>query len=153
MSINDLNGKLIAVVRVRGKRNVKPKIRHILSQLSLLKPNHARVFVANPSIIGMLKEVKDYVTFGEISKDVAVKLILKRGRRGSKKASEFLTEDVVASFIEGVLSGKKKLRELNIEPVFRLKPPRHGWKDIKLHYPRGSLGFRDNMDFLLSRMI
>ena len=36
-----LEGKTIAVVRVRGIRNLKPKIRKTLQLLKLNKPNHA----------------------------------------------------------------------------------------------------------------
>lgn len=149
---NEIEGKVIAVIRVRGRRNVKPKIRKTLELLKLHKTNHAVVYKATPSIIGMLKVVKDYVTFGEISKEDLKNLILKRGERGRKKAKEIYSPEAVEEFVEKFFNDSVKISDF-VDPVFRLHPPRKGWKDIKAHYPRGALGYRDNMSLLLKRMM
>ena len=65
-----MDKEVIAVIRVRGRRNMKPKIAHTLELLKLSRTNHAVVYKATMSIIGMLKVVKDYVAFGRISKDM-----------------------------------------------------------------------------------
>ncbi len=141
---------LICIVRVRGIRNIKPKIRKTLSLLKLNKPNHAVVYKPNPSLEGMLKVVKDYVTFGEIGKETLLKLIEKRGELGSKMAREIYTKEELEEIANEIV---EKGKSEKIDPVFRLHPPRRGWKNIKLHYPRGALGKRENMEELLNRMM
>ncbi|NPA22387.1 MAG: 50S ribosomal protein L30 [Candidatus Micrarchaeota archaeon] len=136
---------MIVVVRVRGIHNVAPKIRHTLKLLRLHKPNHAVVVPDTPAIRGMLKVVKDYVTYGEVSDETLLKLIQKRGEKGSKKVAN--PEEVLERMKKG-----EKYDDL-MDPVFRLHPPRKGWKSIKKAYPYGALGPRDNMDELLKRMM
>ena len=147
-----VEGKVIAIVRVRGRRNVKPKIRKTLELLKLHRTNHAVVYKATPAVIGMLKVVKDYVTFGEITKEDLTALILKRGEKGRKKAREIYSEEAVKEFVGKFFNGEGRIKDF-IDPVFRLHPPRKGWKDIKAHYPKGALGYRDNMSLLLKRMM
>ena len=50
-----------------------------------------------------------------------------------------------------IFAGKKTKEFAN--PVFRLHPPRKGYKNIKLAYPKGDLGKRDDMDSFILRMI
>lgn len=121
----------IAVVRVRGVRNMEPKIKRTLELLRLTRPNHCVLVDGTPQINGMINVVRDYVAFGPVSDDTISGLIAKRGENGSKKADPKGEHD----------------------PVFRLHPPRKGYKDIKRHYPRGDIGKRDDMDNLLKRMI
>jgi large subunit ribosomal protein L30 len=56
---------------------------------------------------------------------------------------------------EALIEGKCKLKDFKeIKPVFRLSPPRHGYKAIRLHYPKGDLGDRkEEINELLERMI
>jgi hypothetical protein len=49
-----------------------------------------------------------------------------------------------------IFSGKTPA---DLDKVFRLHPPRRGYKNIKLHYPKGDIGKRDSMDDLIKRMI
>ena len=112
---------MIAVVRIRGIRNIKPEIRKTLELLKLEKPNYCVVLSPTPQMMGMVNLVKDYVAFGNIKKETHEILSKKRGRVGSK--------------------------------AFRLRPPRHGLKNIKLAYPLGDLGRRDDMDSLIMRMV
>jgi large subunit ribosomal protein L30 len=126
MKFDKIENEVIVIIRVRGRRSVKPKIDQTLELLKLSRTNHAVVYKATPSIIGMLKVVKDYVAFGKITKETLEALIAKRGEKGSKKASEVIKPKEVA---EAVFAGKK-LGDF-IDPVFRLMPPRKGWKDVK----------------------
>ena len=148
---NEINeGDLIAVVRVRGIRNVKPKIRHTLSLMRLHKPNHGIVIKATKSAMGMLNVVKDYVAYGKISKETLIKLIHKRGELGSKRVKEIYKEEEIKAIAEEIAAKGKTDK---VDPVFRLHPPRRGWKNIKMHYPRGALGRREDMDELIRRMM
>ncbi len=140
--------KLIAVVRVRGVRNIKPKIKHTLKLLGLNKPNHATVLRENPGVMGMLNIVKDYVTYGYISKEDFTYLLKKRGYKGSKRLAE-LGEDAINAAVEMFLKEGKR----DFDRIFRLHPPRKGWKDIKKAAKvGGSLGLREDMPSLLRRM-
>ncbi len=142
--MKELDGKFVAIVRVRGIRNVKPKIRKTLDLLKISKPNYMNVYKMNKALIGMFNVVKDYTTFGEVSLETIKKLLSKRGEIGSRK----LTDEEVNKYIKEL----EKEGKISISP-FRLHPPRKGWKSIKRHYPLGSLGKRENMDQLLIRMM
>ncbi|MGB9719175.1 MAG: uL30 family ribosomal protein [Candidatus Anstonellales archaeon] len=148
--MDELNKKVIAIVRVRGIRNIKPRIAQTLSALRLNRVNHAVVVKANPQYLGMLKVAKDYVTFGEVKKETVQKLVEKRGKIGRKKATELLKKKDLEKMVDEIFNGK---RPKLLNPVFRLHGPRKGWKSIKLAYPRGALGMRDNMDEILLRMM
>ncbi len=124
----------IAVVRIRGIRSMEPKIKHTLERLRLSKPHHCVLIPTSPQYLGMINLVKDYVAFGPVTEETVTKLIAKRGESGSQRFSE--------------AKGEKKL-----DPVFRLHPPRRGYKDIKRNYPFGDLGKRPDMDDLLKRMM
>ncbi len=142
--------KIIAVVRIRGIRNIKPKIRKTLDLLKLNKPNHAVLYKESESIKGMLSTAKDYITFGYVNEETIKKLIMKRGEKGSKRTKEIYEEKEVDAIVKEITDKGKTDK---VDPVFRLHPPRRGWKNIKMHYPRGDLGKRDNMDEIIRRMM
>jgi len=149
--------KVIAIVRVRGIRNMKPKIKYTLSLLNLNKPNHCVLYPYSDQTIGMLKIVKDYVAYGCIEDGVALKLIMKRGEKGKLKLRSEKQESskkIAETYLSGLKSGKgpRKMRDV-LDPVFRLRPPRHGHKNIKKHYPVGVLGKWDDINQLISRML
>ena len=124
--------KKIAIVRIRGKIRVSGKIIDTLDMLRLYRQNYCVVFEKTPSVVGMLRTVKDYVTWGEID-DETIKLIL-------EKRGEPHPED------------KKKLKS-----YFRLSPPKGGFerKGIKKSYREGgALGYRGaKIKDLILRMI
>ena len=55
----------IAVIRVRGDVNLRKEIKETLNLLKLYRKNFCVVVDNNQNIIGMVKKVKDYVTYGE----------------------------------------------------------------------------------------
>ena len=69
-----------AVVRVRGTVNVRRDIQETLRMLRLTRINHCVVIPDTPQYRGMLKKVKDYITWGEIDEETLKELLLKRGR-------------------------------------------------------------------------
>ena len=69
-----------AVIRLRSDINVKPNIKKTLHLLRLNKVNHCILIQNNPVNDGMLKKIKDYVTWGEIKPEVLARLIVTRGR-------------------------------------------------------------------------
>ena len=151
-----------AVIRVRGTVNIKPSIRKTLELLNLTRVNHCVLVDENPSVKGMLQIAKDYVTWGEIDKDILVKLLQTRGRLAGDKpltdayvqsATSFKTVDAMAKAIFDQKFAYKELPE--IKPIFRLNPPVKGYEGIKRSFVnKGALGYRgDEINRLLERML
>jgi len=143
---------MFAVVRIRGVRKVKPKIKKTLELLRLHKPNHCVLVPENPSMIKMLNVVKDYVAFGKVDDAFITKLIYKRGKNGSTWLREKMDKKAIEQLAKEIASGVKKVKDV-VDPVFCLHPPRKGYKNIKLHYPEGDLGRHENIERLLNRMM
>jgi large subunit ribosomal protein L30 len=153
---------VFAVVRVRGTVNVKPDIRHTLQLLRLNKVNHCVLLDETPNIKGMLQIVKDYVTWGEINKDILSKLIDSRGRLiGNKHLTKNYIESSTSynnfnKLSNVIIDNSFKYKEIpNIKPVFRLNPPKKGYEGIKKPFVnRGALGYRGKeINKLIERMI
>lgn len=145
------NKSTLAVVRVRGIRNLDPHTEKVFEHLRLNKPNHCIVVSQTPTTNGMLERVRNYVTYGAISEGVLLNLLMKRGRVSGKTLRELKKEDEVKKIAKDILGGKKTSEF--VDPVFTLHPPRKGYKNLKLHFPLGSLGRRESIDELLKRMI
>jgi len=69
--------QMIAAIRVRGETGVRKDIKDTLKFLNLHKKNFCVLLEKNPSTIGMLKKAKDFITWGDASKD-STELIKKR---------------------------------------------------------------------------
>ncbi len=148
---------MYAVIRVRGRTGIRPEIKYTMNLLNLTRVNHCVLVLETPHIKGMLQKCKDYVTWGEVSEEVLVKLLKKRGR---KSGNVRLTEDDVKAhggfegLAKSLMEGKAKVEDVGLKKVFRLHPPRGGYKSIKRPYPRGDLGYRgEAVNDLLARMI
>ena len=120
---------MIAIIRIKGQVGLNKKIVETLNRLRLRR-KYVCVVLAKPTKeqLGMIKKIKDFVAFGEISDDVYKKLVEKRGKKDAK--------------------GKLK-------PFFRLHPPRGGIESKK-HFGvgKGVLGnHKDQINKLLERML
>ena len=154
--------KCLAVVKVRGTISAQREARETLDLLRLTKTHRSILVPNNPSVLGMLRRVQSYVTWGEISKETLVDMISKRGRlAGDKK----LTEDYLSKI------GCKSISELatsiteckldygrlpNIQAVFKLHPPKKGFKGTtkKNYRAGGEAGYRgEAINELIKRMI
>ncbi|MAF99269.1 MAG: 50S ribosomal protein L30 [Nanoarchaeota archaeon] len=139
----------IAIVLVRGKINTKQTIRDTFDMLRLQRKNTCVVVENNPITLGMIKKVKDFITWGEIDDATIHALIEKRGEeyKGPEKSSN----GKIAYKKFFVHDGKK------YKKYFRLNPPRKGFgrKGIKIPFKvGGALGYRkDKMVDLIQRMI
>lgn len=142
---------MIAIIRLRGPVDMIQENKDTFDILNLGKKNNCVIIQKNPVNLGMIKRIKDWATWGEISDDMLIKLIKKRGRKtGDSKLTD---EEVDAVF--KMLKAGKKMNETGITPVFRLTPPSKGFKNsVKQQYPRGELGYRkEHINELLKRMI
>jgi len=142
---------MYAVVRIRGGVKTRKEIKDTMDMLRLTRVNHCVIVRKDPKMDGMIKKVKDFVTWGEINDKTLEKLVAERGRMaGDRKPSEKEAKDVL-----DVLKKKKSAKDVDgFKPVFRLSPPRKGYEGIKSPYPKGALGFRgEKINELLERMM
>lgn len=151
-----------AAVRIRGTVNIKPDIKKTLKLLNLTKVNHCIIIDESPSTVGMLQTVKDYITWGELDKQILSKLISSRGKLvGDKKITEEYIKSITSyptfeKLTEAITENKLKYKEIpSIKPLFRLNPPKNGYKSTKRAFVnKGSLGYRGKeINKLIERMI
>ncbi len=154
---------MLAVIRVRGTVNIKPDIKYTMELLRLGRPNHCVVIPDSPNNVGMLRKVKDYVTWGEVDEETLEELIRTRGRLEGdlpmtddhiKKNTSFKT---VKDLSKAMVDGKTKVAEVpKMKRVFRLNPPRRGgYEGIKRAFKvGGALGYRgEDINDLIRRMV
>jgi len=153
---------VFAAVRIRGIVNVKPDIKRTLQLFRLTRSNHCVLLEENASIKGMLQIAKDYITWGEIDREVLSKLM---DTRGKLEGNVDITEDYVKSatpynnfekLSQAIMDNKFKYKDIsNVKPIFRLNPPKKGYEGIKRSFVnKGALGYRGkDINRLLERMI
>lgn len=151
-----------AAVRVRGTVNIKPDIKKTLQLLNLTKVNHCVLLEEKPSIKGMLQVAKDYITWGEVEKDILNKLIISRGKlEGDKELTENHVKSATSynsleKLSQAIIDNKFKFKDIpNVKPIFRLDPPKKGYEGVKKSYSKkGALGYRGkDINKLIERMI
>jgi large subunit ribosomal protein L30 len=151
-----------AAIRVRGTVNVHPNTRKTLELLNLTRANHCVILDEGKVTKGMLEVAKDYITWGEIEKDVLLKLIAKRGKlEGDKQITDEYVKTTtsfgsLSKLSEAIFDNKFKYKELpNVKPIFRLNPPKKGYEGIKKSYKKkGALGYRGkDINKLIERMV
>ena len=148
------------VIRIRGTTGVKQPIASTLEMLRLNRISHAVLVDENPSYEGMLQKAKDYITWGEADLETITELVEKRGRLvgGARLSEEYLAENTDYSTFEelanALLNGELKAQDIDMKPVFRLHPPRKGYKGIRNSVKEGgSLGYRgEDINNLAKRM-
>ena len=152
---------MYAVIRLRSSIGLKKEIRDTFKMLRLNTVNNCVIVPETPSLKGMVKKMRDYVTYGEIDKEMLVDMLKKRLRlRGKKRIEEKKLKKVTGydsfeKLAEALIADKVKLKDLKeVETTFRLTPASKGLKSIKKHYPKGDLGYRGKeINKLLQRMI
>lgn len=159
------NDQYFVAIRIRGTVGLNPRIEHTLQLLRLPKRYNATLLEKSSEVIGMLRKVKDFITWGEINSEALDKMIKKRGRmEGNKKISDdFLKEKLgfkSTQELSNSLLDKKitlnKLWESGLKSVFRLHPPKGGFKkSVKRPYKSmGELGYRgEEINKLLKKMV
>jgi len=139
----------VAVVRIRGENNLNSDIKDTLKMLRLYRKHYCVVLDDTDSVRGMLKKVKDYVAYGNLTEDTFNILVSKRGelykgpvedKKGKIKYNRFINVD------------NKKFKK-----YFRLSPPKGGFerRGIKVGFGEcGVLGDRkDKINDLIKKMV
>ncbi|MHA1686336.1 MAG: 50S ribosomal protein L30 [Candidatus Heimdallarchaeaceae archaeon] len=141
---------LLALIRLRGTVNVPSKLKDTLKMLRVERPNYMTLIPKTPEYMGMIKKVKDFVTWGEVSKETIEYILRKRGElTGRKKLTdEYLKENTeyssIAEFASALFEGSATLKDIpQMKRFFRLHPPRKGFKAVKKGFAEGGdLGYR-----------
>lgn len=153
--------KCLAVIRVRGVSDIFREVKETLNMLHLTRNCHATLIDDRPSYVGMLNKAKDYVSWGEISKENIALLLRERGRlAGNKKLTEEYVKEIGYGSLDELAEAIHKLeveysRLPKIKPVFRLHPPKKGFKGkVKRSYVAGGVtGYRgEAINDLIKRM-
>ena len=146
---------MLAVIRIRGTVGIRKSIKDTFKMLRLEKKNTCIVIPETPQYLGMIKKVKDFVTWGNISEETLNDLVKKRARTkdNERLTEDFLKKNKIENMAKKILEGK--IKEVDIKPYFRLSPPSKGFKgSIKQHYPKGVLGNRkEEINHLLKKMM
>lgn len=71
VSSSSASSTQIAVIRIRSSSKMDGKLRDTLRMLNLPNQHNVIVIDNKPNLLGMIKKVKDYVTWGEVSADLA----------------------------------------------------------------------------------
>jgi large subunit ribosomal protein L30 len=156
--------RYLVAIRIDGTPNVKPPEELTLNSLRM-KSRYSTVLLRDdPSVRGMLQRIKDHVTWAEARKEDLELLLSSRARTpdGLGLTSKFVKEKSdlggMSQLVSGVYSGKvtlARLREMGIEPCFRLHPPRGGFPNSSKRpfTDSGELGFRkEGLHGLLKKM-
>jgi large subunit ribosomal protein L30 len=152
---------LLAVIRIRGRTGIREPIEDTLRKLRLTRINHMVFIPESKEFKGMLLLAKDYITWGEVSKETLILALKHRALlRGRKKIDEDAMKDAIgyASFDEVadfLLSGKTLTSIENLVPVLRLNPPRGGHEFIRKSFKNGGTsGYRgEEINVLIKKML
>jgi large subunit ribosomal protein L30 len=151
-------------VRLRGLAGRSHDHKKTLQLLRLHHVNHATIVPRSDSYDGMVKKVEHFVTYGELDRETAVKLLQQRGRApGDKPLTDaYLKEHTkcksVSELADALVNDQIDLGNVEgVKPIFRLNPARGGLegRGKKGHVSEGgALGYRgkDINDFI-ARML
>jgi len=141
--------KKIAIIRIRGLTGIRKGIKDTLNMLKLYKKNFCVIIPNSPENLGMIKKIKDYITYGEIDDGTEKLLFEKRGEEYKGKLKDSRGKIEYKRFVS--FNGKK------YKPFFRLNNPKGGFerKGIKMPFSQGGvLGNRGNkIKDLIKRMV
>jgi len=158
-------GSCIIAVRLRGDAGVSSDVKATLNTLRLPRKHNAILIYRKPDTLGMIRKAKDYITWGEANKEILKMLFQKRCRpQGTNElTAKYLKEKLQFSSIERFAEAIERaeiplgrLYEAGIPPIFRLHPPKGGFKRaLKRSFgDGGELGDRGaEIASLVSRMI
>jgi large subunit ribosomal protein L30 len=156
-----MEGKTLFVVRIRGGVDAQKTVEATLEMLRMERNNYATILKESPSYTGMLRKVKDYITWGEPDVETVKTLLEKRGKlpgdeKVTDEALKGLGYESVEHLANAIVAGEVEFSQLNgVKPFFRMHPPKKGFKrTVKRPYnDHGELGYRgEAINELIKRM-
>ncbi|MFT4947161.1 MAG: large subunit ribosomal protein L30 [Natronomonas sp.] len=151
-----------ALVQLRGEVNINQDTLDTLEMLNLGRVNHATLVPEEPSYVGMITKVNDYVAHGEPSQETVELLIERRGEPAEGEGDiddEWVAEntdyDDIEALAEALLAEETTLQQSGLSPTLRLHPPRGGHDGVKQPISTGGqIGVHgtDDLDTLLEAM-
>ena len=153
--------KCLVAIRIRGGVNASARVEDTLRMLRVDRNNTATLLDDRPEFLGMLQRAKDYITWGEPTKETILLMLEKRGRAdGDAPITSEALKDLGYSSMDdlatAIISGEAEFHKLDgVKPFFRLHPPRKGFKrSVKRPYgSKGELGYRgESINELARRM-
>ena len=154
--------KCLVAVRIRGMSDIRQETKDTMMMLRITRNCHATLLDNRPAYTGMLQKCKDFITWGEVSKENIVRLLTKRGRlTGDKKLTDEhakeLGYETLDALAEAIYSVDVEFSSLpGVKPLFRLRPPSKGFKGkVKKSFAAGGeAGYRgEAINDLLKRML
>lgn len=153
----------IVIIRIAGKQGLNAKIKSTFKLLRLYGKYNCVIVPNTPQYLGMIKRVKDFITWGEIDEKSCKLLLEKRGKLpgNAKLTEEYIntkTKLSIDGFVKEFIQGKKELKEIpGLKLSFKLHPPVGGFerKGTKKPYSIGGvLGYRkEKINELVQKMI
>ena len=158
-----MNKQRIVLIRIKGKPGLNKTLKSTLQMLRLYKKHNCVVIENTPQYVGMIQQVKEVITWGEIDEKTFRLLLEKRGKLpgAMKLTNEYLKAKCNTdfdAFTKDFMACEKELKDIpGLKPFFKLNPPAHGFerKGLKVPYSLGGVvGYRkDNINELLARMM
>ncbi len=152
--------KSLMVVNIRGTINIPHPIKDTLTNLRLDRRFTATIVPDNPIYRGMLRKIKNYVAWCPAESALVAKMIEKRGRSGKKPLQ---TEDLskigyktFRALAKAISDGELTLgKTAGVKPVFRLAPPRGGFRRStkRMRTQGGVLGENPDLPKIVETMI
>ena len=139
---------MFVVIRISGMVDVPDKVQAALDHMRLRRKYSAVLVRETPENLKLLRLVRDFVAFGQISDEDLARLITVRGQ--PLKSNAKIDAKSIVSGLD-----KKNLSDFGLKPFFRLHPPRGGIESKK-HFGvgKGVLGNnKDQINKLLERML
>ncbi|HLC54854.1 MAG TPA: uL30 family ribosomal protein [Candidatus Nanoarchaeia archaeon] len=138
---------MILAIRISGMISIHRDAQETMYRMRLRRKYAATLIADTPQNRKMLEGVRNFIAYGDISKEMLQELLEKRAEPLKGKKVD------VAHVMSQI--DKKRLDELGVKPFFRLHPPRGGIES-KRHFGtgRGVLGnHKDAIDKLVERML
>ncbi|MCH1771899.1 MULTISPECIES: 50S ribosomal protein L30 [Metallosphaera] len=150
----------ILIVRIRGSASTPWDLQEVLEMLRLSKQYSAMVYPKQDDIVGMVRKVQSYVTWGELNMDGAKALMSRIETVKGALDQSFIEKELGLStedFIKKLVDGELKLNSIpSIKLPIRLHPPRKGFKGKINSFigSGGELGYRgEKINELVRRMV
>lgn len=141
---------LLVLIRISGMVNRSADVRDTLDKLKLRRKYVCTLVDSDKKeVMGMVKKIRSFISYGEIDKETLSELIKVRGETlPAEKGKGKIDNEKLAE----MLLKNKTFEKSGIKPFFRLHPPRGGI-NTKDHFPQGVLGENKKINELIKRML